>query len=32
MGKQIFLGSVHIGGCDDLYELAKENKLEIFNN
>ncbi|MDA7545291.1 glutaredoxin 3 [Alphaproteobacteria bacterium] len=29
---QIFLGSEHIGGCDDLYELARENKLEIFNN
>ena len=29
---QIFLGSLHIGGCDDLHELARENKLEIFNN
>lgn len=29
---QIFLGSKHIGGCDDLYELEKENKLEVFNN
>ena len=29
---QIFIGSQHIGGCDDLYELEKENKLEIFNN
>ena len=27
---QIFLGSEHIGGCDDLYEIARENKLEIF--
>ena len=29
---QIFIGSQHIGGCDDLYELEKNNKLEIFNN
>ena len=29
---QIFIGSKHIGGCDDLYELEKENKLAIFNN
>ena len=29
---QIFIGSKHIGGCDDLYELEKENKLGIFNN
>lgn len=29
---QIFIGSKHIGGCDDLYELEKNNKLEIFNN
>ena len=29
---QIFIGSQHIGGCDDLYELEKLNKLEIFNN
>ena len=29
---QIFKGSKHIGGCDDLYELERENKLEIFNN
>ena len=29
---QIFIGSQHIGGCDDLYQLEKNNKLEIFNN
>ena len=29
---QIFIGSKHIGGCDDLHELEKENKLAIFNN
>ena len=29
---QIFIGTEHIGGCDDLYELEKDNKLEIFNN
>ena len=29
---QIFIGVKHIGGCDDLCELEKENKLEIFNN
>jgi glutaredoxin 3 len=29
---QIFIGSQHIGGCDDLYELEKNNELEIFNN
>ena len=29
---QIFVGHHHIGGCDDLYALEKENKLEIFNN
>ena len=29
---QIFIGSEHIGGCDDLYELERNNKLEIFNN
>ena len=28
---QIFIGSQHIGGCDDLYELEKNNELEIFN-
>ena len=28
---QIFIGSKHIGGCDDLYELEKEKKLKIFN-
>ncbi|MDC1375568.1 glutaredoxin 3 [bacterium] len=29
---QIFIGSRHLGGCDDLYELERENKLEIFDN
>ena len=29
---QIFINSQHIGGCDDLYELEKNNKLDIFNN
>ncbi|MDC0093045.1 glutaredoxin 3 [Alphaproteobacteria bacterium] len=29
---QIFVDSQHIGGCDDLYELEKYNKLEIFYN
>ena len=29
---QIFIGLRHIGGCDDLYQLEKENKLQIFNN
>jgi len=25
---QIFIGDTHIGGCDDLYELDKEGKLD----
>ncbi|WP_234851819.1 glutaredoxin domain-containing protein, partial [Brucella canis] len=25
---QIFIGSVHVGGCDDLYALEDEGKLE----
>ena len=29
---QIFINSKHIGGCDDLYELEKNKKLEILNN
>ena len=29
---QIFIGSKHIGGCDALYELEKNSKLEIFYN
>ncbi len=29
---QIFVGDYHIGGCDDLFELEKDNELEIFNN
>ena len=24
---QIFIGSVHVGGCDDLYALEREGKL-----
>jgi glutaredoxin 3 len=24
---QIFIGDVHVGGCDDLYELEHEGKL-----
>ena len=29
---QIFIGSIHVGGCDDLYALEKEGKLdEILN-
>ena len=29
---QIFIGPQHVGGCEDLYELEKNNKLEIFIN
>lgn len=25
---QIFIGSTHVGGCDDLYALDKEGKLD----
>ncbi len=25
---QIFIGDVHVGGCDDLYKLDSENKLD----
>lgn len=25
---QIFIGDYHVGGCDDLYALEKENKLD----
>lgn len=25
---QIFLGSVHVGGCDDLHELDRQGKLD----
>lgn len=25
---QIFIGEVHVGGCDDLYELEMEGKLD----
>ena len=28
---QIFLGDHHLGGCDELYKLDKENGLEILN-
>ena len=28
---QIFYKNLHIGGCDDLFKLEKENKLQIFN-
>ncbi len=26
---QIFINGIHIGGCDDLYELEEQNKLDI---
>ena len=29
---QIFIKSQHIGGCDDLYELEKKNKLKKLYN
>jgi glutaredoxin 3 len=29
---QIFIGSVHVGGCDDLYELEGEGKLDPLLN
>jgi glutaredoxin 3 len=25
---QIFIGDVHVGGCDDLYELEREGRLD----
>jgi glutaredoxin 3 len=25
---QIFIGDYHVGGCDDLYELNEQNKLD----
>ncbi len=25
---QIFIGKTHVGGCDDLYELEREGKLD----
>ena len=28
---QIFLGNYHLGGCDELYKLEKENGLEILD-
>ena len=29
---QIFIGNEGIGGCDDLYKLENENKLEVLLN
>ncbi len=29
---QIFIGSIHVGGCDDLYALEKEGKLDKILN
>jgi len=29
---QIFIGSLHVGGCDDLYALEKEGKLDRILN
>ena len=29
---QIFVGTVHVGGCDDLYELDGEGKLDQLLN
>ncbi len=30
---QIFIGDVHVGGCDDLYALERAGKLdELINN
>jgi glutaredoxin 3 len=29
---QIFIGSKHIGGCDDLYELENQKKLDELIN
>lgn len=29
---QIFIGSVHVGGCDDLYALEKDGKLDKILN
>ena len=29
---QIFIGAVHVGGCDDLYELEGEGKLDPLLN
>ena len=26
---QIFIGSVHVGGCDDLHELEYEGRLDV---
>ena len=25
---QIFVGTTHVGGCDDLYELERQGKLD----
>ena len=29
---QIFIGAIHVGGCDDLYELEDEGKLDPLLN
>jgi glutaredoxin 3 len=29
---QIFIGAVHIGGCDDLYDLEGQGKLDPLLN
>ena len=29
---QIFIGATHVGGCDDLYELDNEGKLDSLLN
>jgi glutaredoxin 3 len=29
---QIFVGAAHVGGCDDLYELEGEGKLDPLLN
>lgn len=29
---QIFIGEVHVGGCDDLYELDRQGKLDPLLN
>ena len=29
---QIFIGAIHVGGCDDLYELEGEGKLDPLLN
>jgi glutaredoxin 3 len=29
---QIFIGALHVGGCDDLYALEKEGRLDLLLN